>query len=106
MKLTEKKSNPTASVKVNKTPQAKLYRNIPNPFTESTRIEYFLPNTTGEASLYIYDMQGSQVKNFHISAYGEGSITIQGGSLQPGMYMYTLIANGREVDTKRMILTK
>jgi hypothetical protein len=102
----EKKSHPTASVKVNETPQAKLYQNIPNPFTESTWIEYFLPASTSEARLYIYNMQGSQIENFNINTMGEGSITIQGGSMQPGMYMYTLIADDREVDTKRMILTK
>jgi hypothetical protein len=51
-------------------------------------------------------MQVAQIKNYNISALGEGSITIQGGSMQPGMYMYTLIADDREVDTKRMILTK
>jgi hypothetical protein len=52
-----------------------------------------------------YNMQGSQIENFQINAFGKGSITIQGGSMQPGMYMYTLIADGREVDTNRMILT-
>jgi hypothetical protein len=104
--MVEEKSRPTASLKVNKTPQAKLYQNIPNPFTERTRIEYYLPRSTGEARLYIYDMQGYQIENYYISTFGEGSITIQGGSMQPGMYMYTLIADGREVETKKMILTK
>jgi hypothetical protein len=103
---TEKKSNPTGSLKVNEAPQAKLYQNIPNPFTESTRIEYYLPEATSEARLYIYDMQGYQIENYYLSTFGEGSITIQGGSMQPGMYMYTLIADGREVDTKKMILTR
>ena len=61
---------------------------------------------TGKARLYIYNMQGAQVSNVQIGSYGEGNITIQGGSLQPGMYMYTLIADDRVVDTKQMILTK
>jgi len=26
--------------------------------------------------------------------------------MEPGMYLYTLIADGKEVDTKKMILTK
>ena len=104
--MVEQKSKPTGTKKINQTAQAKLSQNIPNPFTERTRIEYYLPNTTGKAMLYIYDMQGSQVKNYQLRSPGEGSIIIQGGSLQPGMYMYTLIANGREVDTKKMILTR
>ncbi len=104
--MVEQKSKPTGTKKINQTAQAELYQNIPNPFTESTRIEYFLPKSTGEARLYIYNMQGSQIRNYRISSFEEGSITIQGGSMQPGMYMYTLIADGREVDTKKMILTK
>jgi len=34
------------------------------------------------------------------------SITIKGSELNPGMYLYTLIVDGKEVDTKRMILTE
>ena len=104
--MVEQKSKPTGMKKINQTAQAELYQNIPNPFTESTRIEYFLPQSTGEARLYIYNMQGSQIRNYRISSFEEGSITIQGGSMQPGMYMYTLVADDRVVDTKQMILTK
>jgi len=31
---------------------------------------------------------------------------IEGNTMEPGMYLYTLIADGKEVDTKKMILTK
>jgi len=37
---------------------------------------------------------------------GKQSVTINGNSLQPGMYLYALVIDGKEVDTKRMILTK
>ena len=100
------KKDPLAGVVLTNEQNNYLSQNQPNPFTKQTRIDYFLPNTTGKAMLYIYDMQGSQVKNYQLSSPGEGSIIIQGGSLQPGMYMYTLIADDREVETKKMILTK
>jgi hypothetical protein len=32
--------------------------------------------------------------------------TINGNSFEPGMYLYALVIDGKEVDTKRMILTK
>ena len=35
----------------------------------------------------------------------EGSITINGATLQPGMYVYSLVVDGHIVDSKRMILT-
>ena len=34
------------------------------------------------------------------------TIAISGNSLEPGMYLYALVIDGMEVDTKRMILTK
>ncbi len=34
------------------------------------------------------------------------TLTIDGYTLDAGMYLYSLIADGKEVDTKKMILTK
>jgi hypothetical protein len=51
-------------------------------------------------------MQGSQIEQFQLLLTGKGSIKIEGSSMEPGMYLYTLIADGIEVDTKKMILTK
>jgi hypothetical protein len=83
-----------------------LYQNVPNPFTERTEIKYFLPENSRNAQLYIFNMQGQNVKTVNISNYGNGSIFIQGAELAPGTYIYALYSNGKELDTKRMILTK
>ncbi|MGC9344949.1 MAG: hypothetical protein ACP5E3_19750 [Bacteroidales bacterium] len=40
-----------------------------------------------------------------IESKGSGLITIEGGELNPGMYLYTLITDGKVVDTKQMFLT-
>ena len=86
--------------------QAVLYQNNPNPFSIDTKIKYELPLTTRNASLYIYDMNGSQIAQYPISTFGEGEVIISGGIMDAGMYLYSLIADGQVVDTKRMILTK
>lgn len=83
-----------------------LYQNTPNPFSQSTQILYSLPESVSTASIYIYDMNGTQLKCYPISKRQEGSIIIQGSELNAGMYLYTLIADGKVIDTKRMILTK
>ncbi len=83
-----------------------IAQNIPNTFTASTEIRYYLPDNAGDATIYIYNMQGSQIASYPINHTGHGSITINGGELNPGMYFYTLIAGDAEVDTKRMILTE
>ncbi len=56
--------------------------------------------------LYIYDMQGTQIKSFNLSVTGYSDITLRNTGLQPGIYMYSLIVDGQEIDTKRMILTE
>jgi len=83
-----------------------LAQNVPNPFSASTRIDIYLPQSISKASLYVYNMQGAQIKSFPIEERGNTSVTIEGYTLEAGMYLYTLIADGKEVDTKKMILTK
>ncbi|WP_303008818.1 T9SS type A sorting domain-containing protein [Coprobacter fastidiosus] len=82
-----------------------LYQNVPNPFTSDTKIRYTLSEDVVNANLYIYNMQETQIKNISGLSGGAGVITINGRELKAGMYIYTLIADGKEVDTKRMILT-
>jgi len=82
-----------------------LYQNAPNPFTVNTEIKYYLPESIISATLFIYDMQGLQIKSIPIQQHGNASITLHGSEFKAGMYIYTLIADGKEVDTKRMILT-
>ena len=83
-----------------------LYQNTPNPFTADTQIRYSLPESVHQADLYVYDLQGKQVKHIVVSDRGLSSVTIHGSELQAGMYIYALIADGQEVASKRMILTK
>jgi hypothetical protein len=85
---------------------ATLSQNAPNPFNQTTSIGYYLPETVNTATLYVYDMNGVQIKSIPITTKGEGKIIINGNELRPGMYLYTLIADGSEIDTKRMILTE
>lgn len=83
-----------------------LYQNNPNPFSKSTQIKYFLPSTVSSASLCIYDLQGKQLKQLNILERGSSSKTISASEFLPGIYLYALIADGTEIDVKRMILTE
>jgi trimeric autotransporter adhesin len=83
-----------------------LQQNKPNPFHDQTEIEYYIPANCTQSSIIIFDMQGKLMKTVILEQKEKGSIKINGGSLQPGMYMYSLIVDNKEVDTKRMILTE
>ncbi len=85
---------------------ASLSQNVPNPFNKDTKIDYVLPEGVNTATIYIYDMNGKQIKSYDLGQTGIGSLTIYGNELMAGMYMYALIADGKEIDTKRMILTE
>lgn len=82
-----------------------LSQNRPNPFSTSTRIDCTLPETVTQAVMCVYDLQGKQVMKIEVEGRGATSVTIDGQALQPGMYIYALIADGEEIDSKRMILT-
>lgn len=83
-----------------------LAQNKPNPFSERTTIEVTIPESTTNAALFIYDMNGKQVKQINITERGKTNVSITSEGLEPGMFLYSLIADGKIVSTKKMILTK
>jgi hypothetical protein len=82
-----------------------LMQNNPNPFTESTQIRYTLPDEAMEALLFIYNLNGQQLKKITLDQSGDGSLTIPGREFKAGLYHYTLVVDGKLIDTKKMILT-
>lgn len=84
---------------------AKLYQNAPNPWSSETVIRYCLPQDVAKADIYIYDMQGAQLKCIPAQGRGESQVTITAHGLNAGMYLYALVADGTLIDSKKMILT-
>ncbi len=83
-----------------------LYQNIPNPFSSNTKINYYLPVGTIGATIVFYDSYGNQMKEVQLSQTGNGTLNINPENLSNGIYSYSLVVNGKVVDTKRMILQK
>ncbi len=84
--------------------RARLEQNAPNPFQENTLIRYYLPVNSGQARITLSDLGGNTVKSFPLSGYGHGQILINGGTMKAGTYVYTMIVDGRQVESKRMVL--
>ncbi|MDE5807960.1 MAG: tail fiber domain-containing protein [Muribaculaceae bacterium] len=105
--LTGRKLKGTASIDdIDSEEAIVLMQNRPNPFKDMTEIRCHLPETVSDAFICIYDLNGRQQMRLSISNRGDVAVTVSGSSLQPGIYIYSLIADGREADTKRMILTE
>ena len=85
--------------------QNKLYQNTPNPFKETTTIHFTLAADARDAYICIFDMTGKPVKKLPISS-GMDSVSFGGYEIGEGMFLYSLVVNGQEIDTKRMIITK
>jgi flagellar hook assembly protein FlgD len=80
-----------------------LQQNVPNPFENTTRIDFILPEAA-QVRLEISDSQGRSLETLINSqmAAGSHSTTWDGSRHSPGMYYYSLYANG-ELLTKKMI---
>jgi hypothetical protein len=85
--------------------QNRLYQNTPNPFKEQTQIRFSLADDVQDAAICIFDMTGKTIKKLPISS-GMESVSIGGYELGEGMFLYSLVVNGQEIDTKRMIVSK
>ena len=82
-----------------------LYQNNPNPFKENTIIRFKLDDSVRDAAICIFDMAGKTVKKMPVS-HGQNHVSIGGYELGEGMFLYSLIVNGQEIDTKKMIISK
>lgn len=84
----------------------KLEQNIPNPFIQSTYIQYYLPESVKSAKIIVSDMQGVMLLQFTDLQKGFGTIEIKTSTLSSGNYYYSLFADNKLVDTKQMVLSK
>ena len=82
-----------------------LYQNTPNPAKEQTVIRYQLADNVKDAAICIFDMQGKMLKKLPVSSDND-SVTINSYELGLGMFLYSLVVNGQETDTKKMIITR
>ncbi len=83
-----------------------LGQNRPNPFGTTTDIEVSVPENVQSAFVYVYDLQGKEVQQVDITGRGKQAVRLNAAELVDGMYLYSLIADGQVVETRRMIVKK
>ncbi len=80
-----------------------LNQNVPNPFAESTVITYNIPDTFERAQILFSTNDGKLIKVVEITEKGAGSLNVFANDLTHGLYSYTLVIDGKTIDTKKMI---
>jgi len=84
--------------------QPSLGQNVPNPFNQSTVINYYLPANMPNASITIHSIAGVAVQSFTITSPGTGHVSVSAGTLAPGTYQYDMTVNGKIIDSKKMVI--
>jgi hypothetical protein len=102
----ENRETANTEVSISNENAANIAQNTPNPFSVATVINYFIPEESKMAKLIITDLTGREISTQVISAFGNGTITIQAGNLAAGNYVYSLIVDDSVVGSKFFSISK
>lgn len=86
--------------------KARLYPCKSCPADKEANFECYIPADSKNADLLVFDMSGALKKTIAIKGKEEQSINIPGGELLAGMYYYSLMVDGNEIDTRKVIITQ
>lgn len=75
----------------------------PNPLNGLGTLQYSFKNQPSQAKLVIYNMVGQVVQESNIAGKN-GFILLNGEDFEAGMYLYSIVADGKVMATKRMMV--
>ena len=105
-RIIKKSLDNCCSANSNLTPaDAYILQNAPNPFNETSAINYFIPENA-TARIEISNVKGDMIRSFDLGQGGFGTVEMDGKALQTGTYIYSLYVDGEFVDSKVMIITQ
>lgn len=105
-KQIESVSSSTTSSRYSYNNKSKLFPNAPNPFGKETKIEYYIESFDQTAYITVNDLNGTTLFTYPIKNIGNGNVIVNADNLPSGIYLYSLIIDGQEIDTKRMVLNR
>jgi hypothetical protein len=110
--INEEKENPDNSPQgineKSKFDDIMLMQNNPNPFAETTEINYYIPSKySGQAKLIIADEKGTYRYQEFEACFGKPcQIKVSAKELNTGVYLYGILINGRLVKSQKMMIIK
>jgi len=81
---------------------ASLHQNVPNPFTSTTLLPYYLPEGQ-RGTLTFFGMNGTELSRHALEGNGYDHLTFDSRELPTGIYFYRLEVDGKVIGTKRMM---
>ncbi len=81
--------------------------NSPNPFTNSTELQYFVAKS-GSVAVKVFTMQGQEIATIlnQSQQAGKYAVSWTPANVATGTYMVTLEVNGQRVATQKVLLTR
>lgn len=98
----------TSGIRIEQQPvvnTSRVLQNSPNPSTGYTEIFYELAANT-QAAIIITDQQGRTRKTFTNLQSGTGKVMVTTRDMEPGVYTYSMLANGRNTGSKQMVIAR
>jgi hypothetical protein len=86
--------------------KAMLLQNRPNPYNDKTTIPYYLPKDFKQATMLITNINGQLVRRVTLEQSGKGELTLRTEGLNAGQYIYSLILDGRKIQSRKMVVNQ
>jgi hypothetical protein len=84
-----------------------LYQSIPNPTDDVALINYALVSENSQSEIVIQMLEGKVIETIQLDRKaGHGSLKVSLGNLANGTYLYSLVIDGKVIDTKRIQIVK
>ncbi len=106
LRTTDPGSTQQGSIELENIRSIQLDQNDPNPFSANTIIRWNISADFGTASIYFFDNTGNRINSFEINSTGAGELQVFGSKLSAGVYTYSLVVDGKVIESKKMLRTK
>ena len=83
-----------------------LEQNVPNGFSQTSDIKFFIPESVQNAFINIYSSEGKKIESHAIAERGMGTLTISASRYPNGVFVYDLITDGKSNGARKMMVTK
>ena len=83
----------------------RLSNPYPNPTTNSTKIDYTLPDSVNEGVIVFYNLQGMEVKRFKVDKTFS-TLLVSTADIAAGTYLYQLQTSAVSAEGKKLIKIK
>ncbi len=86
-------------------PVTVLSNAFPSPAFDNTRIDYNIAQHYSNASITVYNLIGNPIQTFRVDT-PKGNVTLPTSDLAPGVYFYSIVADGKKLATKKLVVKR